>query len=443
MESRSVPIIGVFVLWMHALLLHSLDSPFSNGADPVLCFLVVHGFSLILLARLPQTLLQPSVCRLCVVVGVSLTLILHLFPGPDASLLLVLIGIFAAPPAVALSRFLTDQPRPIISAALGIGLGHLLFLLLLLGERFLGNGMIPVFATLPLLLLLRPWPASPDKSRYAPPFRVALPVRLVAIVLIFFMKGLVFTHVERGSAQEPLGLAAASGAYLLALACGTRLALLHPDHALTAALAATVLGIGLGPIQEVLPVTPEVLVLHFASGLVHLFVFGVFLAQPEPSKAFGIGFGLICLGTATGIAWARSGIEDGSLAMTEHIILAAVVALLLLLPGRLRTKPVTDQEALQGHDAPGEFPAAEVFSNWRGETGDAAPMIPLEMQKMLSRQELRVLVFSIQGLTIREIAERLEISRSTVKTYLQRIYAKTQTTGKKALLARMGKQDDP
>ena len=60
--------------------------------------------------------------------------------------------------------------------------------------------------------------------------------------------------------------------------------------------------------------------------------------------------------------------------------------------------------------------------------------VPLKIVQVLSERENEVLCGVLKGLRYREIASEMDISESTVKTYMKRIYEKTETWGKKALL---------
>jgi DNA-binding NarL/FixJ family response regulator len=61
----------------------------------------------------------------------------------------------------------------------------------------------------------------------------------------------------------------------------------------------------------------------------------------------------------------------------------------------------------------------------RGELGAAA----------LSARELEVLQLAAQGLTVRQIAERLRLSRATVKTHLEHIYEKLEVSDRASAVA--------
>lgn len=55
---------------------------------------------------------------------------------------------------------------------------------------------------------------------------------------------------------------------------------------------------------------------------------------------------------------------------------------------------------------------------------------------VLSEQETRVLREAARGLTNREIAARLYISETTVKTYLSRLFAKLEVNDRTAAVAK-------
>ncbi|MFW6428794.1 MAG: response regulator transcription factor [Desulfosalsimonas sp.] len=60
--------------------------------------------------------------------------------------------------------------------------------------------------------------------------------------------------------------------------------------------------------------------------------------------------------------------------------------------------------------------------------------MPDYLRLLLSEREYFVLKRALLGSTYRQIARELDISESTVKTYMRRIYEKTGAKGKKQLV---------
>ncbi|MFO7766700.1 MAG: helix-turn-helix transcriptional regulator, partial [Pelovirga sp.] len=65
------------------------------------------------------------------------------------------------------------------------------------------------------------------------------------------------------------------------------------------------------------------------------------------------------------------------------------------------------------------------------------------LRLLLSERELLVLNQCLKGTTYKEIAADLDISESTVKTYMKRICDKLGVTGKRHLLQRLSQPDSP
>ncbi|HZD60296.1 MAG TPA: LuxR C-terminal-related transcriptional regulator [Anaerolineae bacterium] len=55
----------------------------------------------------------------------------------------------------------------------------------------------------------------------------------------------------------------------------------------------------------------------------------------------------------------------------------------------------------------------------------------------LSKREIQVLILSLEGKTIEQVAQELGISRSTVKTYLSRAYGKLNVSSKKEAISQV------
>lgn len=145
-----------------------------------------------------------------------------------------------------------------------------------------------------------------------------------------------------------------------------------------------------------------------ASGFVDLFLVAFLVSCKNPAQAFAAGCATICSGILGGFLISELLYIDPSNLIFVASIILNLAALSLFLIHR--------------HD---KFTATSHMDN---------TLLPAQINQLLSSREREVLLLVINGVRYREVAARMSISESSVKTYMNRIFEKTQTNGKKQLL---------
>ena len=147
-----------------------------------------------------------------------------------------------------------------------------------------------------------------------------------------------------------------------------------------------------------------------AAGFIDLFLVALLVTQVNPGQSFALGCAVLCSGVLGGVFFVELfGAQSRFLVFSESIVLNLAALALFIFKRPLPLESHTENE----------------------QTGN---LIPPEIFQLLSERENEVLGCVLQGRPYREVAEGMNISESTVKTYMNRIYQKTETWGKKALL---------
>ncbi len=175
-------------------------------------------------------------------------------------------------------------------------------------------------------------------------------------------------------------------------------------------------------------------IMQAGQGFIDLFLLAFLLRFSDPLRAFGLGLATLCLGIYGGqiLGDSLSG-SAGPVAMFGHLFLNLAVLTLYLLHRRRLT---AESDTLNNVPPPIDLLAAVPRTT-------AEIHIPDHLRLLLSERELLVLNQSLKGTTYKDIAAALDISESTVKTYMKRICDKLGVTGKKKLLQLLSQPDTP
>ncbi len=162
-----------------------------------------------------------------------------------------------------------------------------------------------------------------------------------------------------------------------------------------------------------------------SQGLIDLFLITYLLRFQPTQRAFGLGLGALCLGIFSGQLLGRH-LQDfiGDMTLYGLISLNLAALSLYLYRNRLPRTRSSDVTPNNQDNGPEE------------ESSPTSPVccLPETIRLQLSERETMVLEQSLSGRTYRDIAAQLEISDSSVKTYMQRVYGKLNIHGRKGLL---------
>lgn len=361
----------------------------------------------------------------------SLTLMFGwlLVEGTEGETILLLLGVTAPPLLIRLGMLLKQATHPVASLIAGCGLGLLLNLAvteaipvdrndmahdqMLLAGGLLVLGCLLLFGTRRARLRAASFP-----RRLA--CRLCLPLSLPFMLAFQFFVGLLLA-----AALTLDGLSRMSGwsqaCWLAGMLLAARLARRDRSVVFRAAVALSAVGLVL---WQIVP-TPVGLMLGLsvcliAIGMTTTSLLTAMLEQPDPVRAFGYGLGVFLMGILAGY-WFVQGVGGVSTWVMLLGLLALNLALVAqtlgarLMPVEPAPVPSSTEAVSIQCDAPDTADLDELT---------APPPLPKSLAANLSRQECDVLGHIHLGLTYREIAERLAISESSVKTYVQRIFRK-------------------
>lgn len=427
----SLPL-AAFVLWLVSFPMSGFLLPSDDSVELMVFFLLPHALTMPLLATtpLPPTS-RTALFRLSGGLTIMLTVV---FPQlvEHATLLLFLLGIGAAPLAVGVVVNLRHSPDPAWSAALGLLTGNLLAAML--WHLPLPSVWLFLLIALPLLLSMPLVGAHSTadtadclhrpKAGLFPPFLGRLLPYLPFILLFYLIGGLMFGHITPqylaisrwpGIELFCYGIATLGGAWLIKR---------NRDFILALGILWGMLSFALLTGQLPITVILSMYANHMAFGLVDLFLIYLLINQPDPHRATAIGLPVmlaaILLGALVGDHFTTASqqvIGGGNLVLTM-----AILALYIL--GWWRSD--ADQETADPTHTEPATEAENALAAWES--------VQKPCHKQLSEQERAVVSLILAGQTFKEAATQLQISESSVKTYMRRIYEKTGTSGKTALL---------
>lgn len=405
---------GLFVFWLLALPMEGPLLVHSTADRHLFQFLLPHVAALFLIGRLCPLLTFPRVSRLAIPVTIGLTAAFPWFPAAEGWLLAAC-GISGAFVSIRAGLLLGQCRRPLPAAVAGLLLGNLL--LLLLPRLALPTPAPHLLAAAALAALLIPVaPASAgttgNLARYLP-----------AVFVFQLVSGLMYRFLMPAYADLAYWHGAELAFYLAAIVLA--LPLLRRDRELL-----LVFGVVLGLAaflclrgSDRTPLNLAMFGMQGAAGCVDMFLLSAMLGGSNIQRSFGTGNAVLCGGILTGAAF---NLMFGSL--VDPVIVVSQVALngavlILYLQNRRPASPESSGRPPATAEPPGEQP----------------PLHP-DLRALLSEQEQQVLELVRQGKTYREVAGLLEISESSVKTYMNRVCGKLGATNKRALLCHLAEK---
>lgn len=415
---------AVFVFWLISV---AMDGPLAAAigmSKASAAFLPVHIVSLLIIGLFcPENIFRSLFFSGCVLTA-ALTMLLPV-AGPYAGpWIMALMGLSGAVLAIGACMTLKKSPAPLLCAAIGLFSANIVLLFVMLWP----GGSKLYFPAIALLLLAIPVLGIrlPDTKTAAAP--TDGPWHYLPFILIFkVICGLMYSFIIPAYQQFPVIPGLELLFYIMAVFAGYWMSRKNRDLALICGVvlgmaAFTLLHAGNGPYSS----NSSMFALQASTGFVDIVLISILLALPEPVRAFGTGLAVLCTGIITGkLIGHYFGHMNELIAMAGHIVLNLSVLTLYFL-GRYGYIEKQTQ-APENHPPPqGDIKKPE-----------PAEEMPRYIRMLLSEREYFVLKNVMLGSTYKQTALELEISESTVKTYMHRVYDKVGVNGKKELFERL------
>jgi len=403
---------SLFVFWLLSLPMGGpLLAIFASEVNPTF-FLLPHILVLFLAWKIPTNWQQ----KVDFFATFSCTIGTLLLLSPFHSVwLLPIMGVASAIICLRLCNHLTDTNHPIATAAIALITANLLLYLVL--SLHLSTTTHTLAIALALLATFFSQSVQSKKYTNSP-----LKPYLICLIIFQITFGLMFGHILPYYNQ----IAPLPGIELLFYLASLPLAVYLLKYGYDNLL---IIAIGLGMLAFALLIKPEdiyvllsMFSLQTAAGFSDLFVLAWIISIGGQTMEFGYALGSICLGILIGqyLAIPSSSIIPGSVVVGN---IALSIALIYFYFFKKR-----EMEHLS------KLQIATVIGESRQQAIDDKIKLPNNIAKLLSNREILVLQKVLQGETYQNIAKQINVSESSVKTYMGRIREKTGTTNKKELV---------
>lgn len=420
-----------YVLWLLAFPMDGFLSACAGSQNFLQWFLVPHAFSLLLTGHF---LRNERIFRRVSGIGIVLVIaVTALFPECSENYrpLAVLAGISSAPLAIKTCSLIKLSAKPFRTAAVGLAAGNVLRSLLIFLPLTEGTKAVAL-ALLLLIPLYSPCVVSVSGS-------IRQVVKYLPFVFVFqLVSGLMYGFLMEEYAVHGILKGFELLFYIFAVLGGVYVA----DRRLDALLALGVLGAMfsfsflLG--KDGLATNLSMYAMQGAAGFVDLFLLCLLLSCEGTSKALGYGLATTCFAIVGGKFLSIFAGEQLSLIVSSGNLILTLSVLLLYFKSKKTDTPLPFLESVgrgQQCDASAELLVNDSHGSSNG--------VPRGLSKRFSEKEKRVLELVLVGKTFREAAIKLEISESSVKTYMKRIYEKTGVSSKMELVRMLDEMNEP
>jgi len=414
---------SVYVLWLLAFPMDGILSACAGSQNFLLWFLVPHAFSLLVTVHfLREERIFRRVSSLGIVLVVAVT---ALFPHCSGNYLplAVLAGISSAPLAIKACSLIKLSVNPFRTAAAGLAAGNIL-LYLFSYLPLTDSTKAMVLAVLLLLPLHSPCVVSGNGS-------IRKLVKYLPFVFVFqLVSGLMYGFLMEEYAVQSFLKSSELLFYIVAVLGGVYVASRRLDALLALGVLSAMFSFSFLLGKTGLATNISMYAMQGATGFVDLFLLCLLLSCEGTSKALGYGLATTCFAIVGGkIASIVVGDQLSLIVSVANIILTLAVLLLYFKNTKSESAPIPSLETggpiLQDTTCAVEL--ANDFPGW-------SSGLPRGFSKRFSAKEKRVLELVLLGKTFRVAAASLEISESSVKTYMKRIYEKTGVSSKTELV---------
>lgn len=391
-------VLSGFVAWLTVF-------PLSSQAADMLWFLGPHAAALLLLAATLDHRGFNLARRLgavgCVVIG---TVFVPLADSA-APAMLVLLGLLSAPVSIQMGVLLRAARSRTLTAALGLVGGNVLAALIALSA--LASELIYPLLSLSLLLSLT-LPGAGLRRTSGP-----MPVLRVFLPFIFgfqMVSGLMYGNLMPAYAAEANWPGLELFAYMVGAIGAVWLFRQSPGLTLLIGVVSALSGFALWLIlAEPAGVYMAMILMLVAAGLIDLFLLGLVVTLPGQIRAYGYGFGVLCAGIVAGRLLSLMLGDNAGIIGFSGLILLNIAVICLFLPWySLSARKTAQRQAYTENELP-----------------ERSDMVDPEVSARLSDREQQVLELALSDMTYRQIGAAMEISESSVKTYMRRIFRKT------------------
>lgn len=394
---------AAFTLWLLAFPMAGSLQIGNETPVALWLFLVPHIVCLVGLALSPPGNLS-QVSAGGTILAIIATATFAVAPG-FASMAIVLAGVGAAGMVVGVGTHLSRSRNPARAACLGLILANLL----LVGIEALPAPLAVKFVIVIVLLGL---PLAESVHSTATGTLKPLTPLLLFVFIYHLIAGFLYSFLL------PLYQDAAwvHGSELIIYCLAVVVALwLFQQHRISALF----LGVFMAMVACVLlyPMTATganlgMWAMQAAAGCVDLFLVAYLVTRSNPAQAFAAGCAAICGGILAGALATQHVNASPSVMVFAGSVVLNLAALSLFLLYRYQLLAVEQPPASDASET----------------------TLPTRLAGILSEREFMVLQRVINGARYREVADEMNISESSVKTYMNRIFEKTRTRGKKQLL---------
>ncbi len=411
---------SIFVFWLLSLPMGGpLLTLFTAETNPAL-FLIPHILVLFLAWKIPINLQQQVDFLATILCAIGTLLVLTPI---NNTWLLPILGITSAIICLRLCNHLSNAKHPIATAALALVTANILLYLAISLPLPTTTHTIIIALALSATVFSSPVQSKKKNKTYLKPY-------LICLIIFQITFGLMFGHIFPYYNQIALAPGIELIFYLGSLPLAVYLLKYGYDNLL-------IISIGIGMLAFALLIKPEniyvilsMFSLQVAAGFSDLFVLAWIISIGGKTKEFGYALGCICTGILVGqyLSESTSSILPGSVIVGNIALSIALISFYLF-----KKREMDYLAKLKMEPANGELPQQNATDEI---------LLPNNIAKLLSNREVIVLQKVLRGETYQNIAQQINISESSVKTYMGRIRTKTGTSNKQELVQHIIQQSN-
>lgn len=400
---------------------------FENRNVNLLHFLMPHTFALFISGKLVKNEKFDIISKVSTIFTILFTILFPIYQNYQP-IILSTVGIFSSPLVIRVIAIVNKSTEPISTVGVGLAIGNLLVFV---------NSLLPVDINIKFFITaMSLTPIFFSSIHLSPTFDFkTLKINLPFLFLFYLIGGLFYGFIIK----EYSKVAFINGLELLfyVILTLTGIFLIKKSKELHLLLGILFGMFAFSLYREEIPllVNLSMFLCQASFGLIDLYLITLLLRIGCTIKTVGYGIGIISLAILSGKIISLYLFNVVNFLITIGNVILAISFLMFYFLEKKSKYDSTEIEMVNNIQGTDKFQIE--LANQVNKTDKKIEMFISHYAKKLSPKEKEVLRLVLKGKTYKEVANSLNISESSVKTYMKRVYEKIGVKDKRGIFEKM------
>lgn len=394
-----------------------------SGISTISYFIVPHIIALFASSKLIREYAWSKISHVCTLLVILATIFFPFFPDYK-HILLIFIGFFSAPVVLRTLSILSTSSNPLLSVGVGLATGNIFVTVLSFLPIYIPLKFFIISLALIYIIFRTPSEIKETDSK-------DLKFRLPFIYFFYLIGGLLYGFLMREYKKVAMIDNLELAFYVIFALIGIYIINKNKEFTLAFGIFLSMLAFSLFKAGDIYLINISMFLLQASFAIIDFYLIYVLIENGFNIRRVSYGLGVMCLALLSGELVSVNASNTASyLIVFGNIALTLAVFIFYFLWEKYYRKHENDKNST--NDA--VLKTDETSLNFQENQLDTVDKIISSCPIKFSSQEKEVLKHLMEGETYKRIAMSLQISESSVKTYVRRICEKLGVQGRDAII---------